>query len=110
MARIQTTVSLVGHTDAGKGKFNTATPQTANDVVAFKGTHGDTTFIITRLGPKKLLVATYRDGKCKGKYNMSKHPQCNYYRGTLNGYKVQVSLKKIVGELGGGGSKSTRRR
>jgi hypothetical protein len=35
----------------------------------------------------------------KGVHELKKHATQNYFHGTLNGHKVQVSLKKVVGEL-----------
>jgi hypothetical protein len=35
----------------------------------------------------------------KGVYYLDKHPVNNIYKGTINGIKVQVSLKKMVGTL-----------
>ena len=37
--------------------------------------------------------------KQPGGYPLDKHPTQNYYYGVCNGIKVQISLKKIVGEL-----------
>ena len=35
----------------------------------------------------------------KAMYKLIKHTKLNIYTGTCNGYKIQVSLKKVVGEL-----------
>lgn len=35
----------------------------------------------------------------KGNYMLRKHPAANYYYGTLNGVKVQITVRKIVAEL-----------
>ena len=101
-SRVRRTIALVGHILDGKD-YKTATPQTANKVIAFKGVEGDTTFIISKKAGDKLCLSTYLNKKLKGTYILDKHPKCNYYRGTVGSKKVkiQVSLKKIVGELRG---------
>lgn len=35
----------------------------------------------------------------KAKHVLKKHPTQNYYQAVCNGYKVQVSLQKVKGEL-----------
>ena len=35
----------------------------------------------------------------KGVYNLSKHPTLNIYNGVCSGHKVNVSIKKIAGEI-----------
>lgn len=101
-ARTLHKVALIGHILDGKD-YKTASPQTADEVVAFKGTEGDTDFFITRIAGDKLHLRTYRNKKLKGIYVLDKHRNCNYYHGTIGSRKVkiQVSLKKIVGELRG---------
>ena len=73
----------------------TATHQSAriaNEVIGFIG-HNEY-FRIHAVSKDSLQLSTP-----KGSYTLLKHATLNIYKGTCNGRKVQLSLKKIVGEL-----------
>ena len=87
-------VQLVGIVESDTDD-HVATAQEASDVTYFTD-------------PKKKLGVYKVNNKltpcislhtAKGNYELEKHPTLNYYHGVCNGVKVQVSLKKIVGEL-----------
>lgn len=57
-------------------------------------TDKDNNFVVSYLDTGSIQLVT-----AKGTYTLQKHPVLNIYSATLNGHKVQVSLKAISGWL-----------
>jgi len=68
------------------------TSQNFKEADRFEALDGSFT-VSTDLGDKVIVI-----GK-KGSYPLHKHKSQNIYSGTCNGFKVHVTLKKMVGTL-----------
>jgi hypothetical protein len=69
----------------------------ANDVKLFKSPNGFITVAPmkpTESGTERILLSNRR-----GQVQLVKHPSMNYYHGKMGEIKIQVTLKKIVGEF-----------
>ncbi len=62
------------------------------DVLHFTDPEGN--FEITHDAPGTIKLVTV-----KGTYILKRHPSQNVFMGELNGHKVHVTLKKVVGQL-----------
>ena len=78
-------ISLVGLNTEGKPA------RIASEVIVFWDDGGKIEVTLTAKAVKMVTG--------KATYYLAKHPSQNYYFATCNGHKVQISLKKIVGEV-----------
>jgi len=62
------------------------------DVLHFVDPEGN--FEVSHDAPETIRLVT-----TKGSYILKHHPSLNVFMGELNGHKVHVSLKKVVGQL-----------
>ena len=86
------TMKLIGCLDDG----STAKTHQADDVADFCTQYGKHTVVQLKNSECPDFIKLTTD---KGEYRLPKHETQNYYHGVCNGTKVQVSLKKVVGEL-----------
>ena len=70
----------------------------ASEVARFEADSRDGYYVVitvkTPSGKRAVKLITKN-----GEYILNKHPTQNYFLGECRGYKVHVSLKKIVGEI-----------
>jgi len=85
-------VRLVGLTN----KNTIAKPQDANDIRCFVSVDRKITINLPPTDEEESYIVLQTPN---GRYKLNKHPAMNIYLGVCKGYKVHVSLKKIVGTL-----------